>query len=414
MLLRTDSGAVPTGLPAASDGRAPQAGTRVEPAEQPPMTAFQKILADFQDRVRRLNEIERYARRRRRKPWGDAALTLCARAAVLRGDRAWRDFAAMCVEWELDRSCPWPPTPRTVARFGGLKAVYARIARGGLLMEDRIGVWNGGFFRGLRLSGALKPCGGRQWQVWEKGHPELVRDMEGMSVSNRMEKAAGRNGVRRLRRCPASFLPAEPPSGASVLAGVFAGASMRRTADGDWLELPESDGIVGLLEDWRLVRRPGRTFRGGRTLLVPPFYGPLFADFLPPGSMARLLAVRRPAMCPLLPAIYWDLVLVRGHMPVIPFTGALPFSCSMRTFRRRGWRRDELHRTAVGMGINVVDPRLKDLMEAWFEARMATRGKAKVETAADPAHPVIAAPGIAPGMVRIAPGTEIPPAGVPS
>ena len=137
-------------------------------------------------------------------------------------------------------------------------------------------------------------------------------------------------------------------------------------------------------------------------MLVPPFYGPLFVDIMPPRSMARLLEIRNPALCPHLPALYWDLVLGGEGTPVIPFTRALPFSCSMRTFRRRGWRRRDLHLTAVRMGINAVEPGLAARMRAWYDAQPRMRvDRESMVSGAIP--PPVASPGIDRGSAENGP-----------
>jgi hypothetical protein len=118
-------------------------------------------------------------------------------------------------------------------------------------------------------------------------------------------------------------------------------------------------------------------------------------------------------MCPLLPAICWDLTLRKEHLPVIPFTGALPFSCSMRTFRRKKWKRHELHLMGVRMGINGVDSRLRGRMAAWYKAQVKLRAAPKsMDQSAAVSDP--AAPGIAKEQAPDGPQTEIPSPETPS
>jgi hypothetical protein len=341
-------------------------------------TPFEEIRDEIAARINRLNNCITVSemRRRERKARVKDALTDYARVFILHGDRAHRDtrkmIDLMCMGYFKSR--PFPSRSLFV-EFGGSRAVYRRIAEGGLGVDDQLGVWTGGFFKGLRLSGALRPCGKRQWSIWENRHRDLLVDMEGMEAFNRLEPKSGRNGVRRLRRCPASFLPAESEDGASVVAGVFAGSHIREVENENWIEVAGEDEVVRLLDGWGIIFRKGNMYRGRPTILVPPFYAPLFCNFLPPHTLARLSSIRKPALCPLLPAIYWDILLREANLPVIPFKDALPYSCSMRTFRRKGWKRGDLHLMGVRLGISVVEQRLQGLMRAWYETQVKLRGE---------------------------------------
>lgn len=376
-------------------------------------TPMQQVLDEFMARSERLSrladDMPRERRRRRFEAYVRDALTESARVFILHGDRAHRDPATATTLWRTEKfSTRWPPSPDQIRRMGGTDAIYHRITEGGLGIDDRLGIWNGGFFRGLEMSGALRRYGRRSWWIWGNSHRDLIRDMEGMEVFNRLERNSGRNGIRRLRRCPATFLPAEPCDGDAVVAGLFSGAVLRRIEDDDWMVLPGSGDVTGILGKWGILWRPGSRYRGRETIKVSPFYAPLFIDVMPTHTLAGLLAVRRPAMCPFLPAIYWDLSLSEPGLPIAPFAGALPFSCSPRSFRRWGWKRQAMHLTGIRMGIPRVEPRLRHRLQAWWDAQSRLRAsKGSTSTIArtpDEDH----------GLPRIGPGTVNDPAGVPS
>jgi len=375
-------------------------------------TPIEKIRDEIQARIARMSEAyfgtRREQRRSQRRTFVQNALTDTARIFILFGDREYDNWRFLATIWKAEKFLLRTPlSDNQFIAIGGTSAVYRRIAEGGLNIDERLGVWTGGFFKGLRMSGALRPCGKRQWYVWENSHRDLIRDMEGMGVFNHLERKTAKNGTRRLRRCPASFLPAEPDDGASVVAGVFAGGNIREAYDENWLEVAGTDEIKGLLGNWGILWKSGFMFRGKRSILLPPSYAPLFSNFLPPHTLERLSSIRKPALCPTLPAIYWDLVMREEGKPVIPFKNALPYSCSMRTFRRNGWKRGDLHLMGVRLGINVVEPRLQVLMRSWYESKVKSRAEGGSKDV-DAMEPIITSPDIDCEPVRIGPQTEIP------
>jgi len=310
-------------------------------------------------------ERQESAREERRTKWVEAVLSAAARACVVETDRPWGRVPLVLTGLPAD----YPqPTGRQLQTLGGVRAVLSRVARGGLGIDDRLGVWTPGFLCGLRMSGAIRQEG-KAWSIWVRTHQELLSDMEAMPMPHRLESKAGRNGVRRLRRCPAMLLPPSNPQGTHVVAGLFAGAVLREDGDAQWLELPKTKETVALLDNWTVMFSDLRPFRGEVRIGVSPFYAALFAHMMPPNARQRVLGVGRPAMCPLLPALYWEWAFCRRGQRMLPSKDALPFACSRRTCFRRGWsrRNSRLHRQAIEAGICHVDPRLRELMVRWFE-----------------------------------------------
>ncbi len=171
-----------------------------------------------------------------------------------------------------------------------------------------------------------------------------------------------------LRRCPAMWLPPADPQGPDVLAGMFAGSVVREDEDGQWLELPGTEEVMNLLTEWTILFSARRSFRGRPRIGVSPFFGALFARMMPINSRQRVLRVARPAMCPLLPVLYWEWVFCRRGQRMLPSPRALPFGCSRRTLFRHGWgrRQTNLHRVAIETGICHITQGLRALMMRWF------------------------------------------------
>ncbi len=315
-------------------------------------------------------------------------ITACAMAFVLKTDKAHLFQGVLREFLPADRILL--PSHRQIQLRGGVSGIYQRIREGGLGMRDRLGVWNPDFWHGLRLSGALRRGAGRSWDIWARTHQELIRDLEELPHPNRMERKTGRNGVRRLRRCPLSHLPSDDPSSDSVLAGLFAGGVLKRVAGEDWLWLPDLPEIRGLLDDRTIAFEARGAFGGRSWLAVSPFFAALYAHLMPEHSAQRILNLKSPARCPFLPTALWDWAMSSPMLRWMPFPGALPFGCTRWTAHRRGWKRRDLHRRCISeVGITHVDRQLRNLMVRWFEEeRQKRRSIALLPAAAAPETPV--------------------------
>jgi hypothetical protein len=120
------------------------------------------------------------------------------------------DPNSRCWPWAYTMPYPFCVTPVRETRR---KNVLKRIVQGNLGIEDKLGVWNGSFWSGLRLSGAIRQGPGTELNVWERAHGELMADLSEMPLMHRLEPKVSRSGLRRLRRCYAAFLPAEDSTG---------------------------------------------------------------------------------------------------------------------------------------------------------------------------------------------------------
>jgi len=277
--------------------------------------------------------------------------------------------------------------PPSVIGQAGRKAALERIAMGNLGIENRLGVWNGSFFHGLKLSGALRKGPGTEFTIWAR--PELVADLSEMPLMHRLEPRAAKHGQRRLRRCYAAFLPPEDPIGRSVLGGLFAGAILRNANGEEWLELPDAQGVRTILGEWGIPCLQMERPMGKRGLHVSPLFGALVAHIMPPHSAGRIRGIRKAGGCPYLPAILWEMAMARKGQRYMPFPDALPFACSKSTFFRRGWRRRDLHKSGwLELGIRIT-PRLRELLVKWHQRRMVERNGNSCDASGHPLSPGI-------------------------
>ena len=128
---------------------------------------------------------------------------------------------------------------------------------------------------------------------------------------------------------------------------------------------------------------------GGRRIVRPDHVGSLRAGegsdrqaFLQPVVHRSF---RRPADCPLLPCVLWDMVLRRKGLPRAPFPEALPYSCHRATASRRKWDRRQFHKIGTTQFDLHITDRLRDILHRWYEARLAERAAAaSVPTRSNP------------------------------
>jgi hypothetical protein len=267
------------------------------------------------------------------------------------------------------------PTICSLRYAGAPQAALARLRQGDLGIETEMRPWTPEFFLGLRISGALAEKEAGRFRIDARSHPELIQDIAEWHIAGRIGSDDG-FGRRRLVGCLATQLPAVDPMGASVLAGLFAGAKLSEVDRQQWLEVPASDEAKALLADWTILFTDSTAVRPGRNMVrISPFYAALFADLMPAHSKQRLLSLRRPAMCPLLALLYWDWLYapLKPGMRILPFPNALPFGCSRRTFYRKGWKREKLHWQAVHLGILSVERRLTVRLNHWYESHQDMR-----------------------------------------
>jgi hypothetical protein len=160
--------------------------------------------------------------------------------------------------------------------------------------------------------------------------------------------------------------------GVDVIAGLLAGARREERDDGTWLVVPRTECVVRLLDFWKVAVTKGTT---ANQLRVSPFYGAVVSSHMPM-ACASSMAVRKAGGCPLLPCALYQVAwgtCGRAHGYIMPrFSGEIPFVCGHATRIRRGWNRRFLRHAAALMGVALVVPEMRRLLEQW-RARNPTR-----------------------------------------
>lgn len=303
-------------------------------------------------------------------------LASCAEAWCIRGPQVHKDTELMRPWYP---SLLYYPTRGEVDYAGGRKAVIQRIRQSGLTVSGDLRPWTTDFLLGLRLSGAIRResfRGDGRYQIWLPAHGALVEDMEeATNLPRQLKVYPSTPCVCRLSKCPALWLPPENPKGAEVVAGLIAGAEMRALdGDGEWMLLPDDDGVRGLLDAWTIQHKPVHLPRRKALVAVSPFFASLFCHLMPKRSAERIRSCRNPGDGETLAMLYWAVCFADRGMQLPPFANAIPFAVSPRTFRRREIDRSDLHRVAVcEAGLANLSPGLRELLRRWFAEACADR-----------------------------------------
>ena len=231
-------------------------------------------------------------------------------------------------------------------------------------LEDATAPWNGGFWRGLRLSGAV-------YQRWSETYirPDLAHLVEDLQS---WPYAGGLGQRLNLKHSYIHRLQPTDIFSRSVLAGLLYGA-FEVDEDGWWLEVPRSPDVMVLLDAWKLS-----TTQSKDRLRVSAWYGLILNPWMPLAGACRLTSLHHFGDCPLLPIVY--------HLLCWPTRGEdhwcwptrsnwpLPASCSDVTRRKHGWNQEFVHRASTKMGLAHVPPRMREVLEFWrFNPPQATR-----------------------------------------
>jgi hypothetical protein len=254
------------------------------------------------------------------------------------------------------------PTPSQLK--GCMRPTKAMVPQ--LELDAKVAPWSGGFWHGLRLSGALVVHGG--YPRLQSGRPWLAEDLERLPFPGHLSPPDNQ-GRRWLTRCHAWRLPVADLYAPDVLAGLLAGARREVQADGTWLLLPRSESVENLLGWWKLCVFPGSK---AAELMVSPFYGALLASYMSV-ACGMSMHVRRAGGCPLLPMAIYNLLhgpgtAAEGYL-LPPKAGLLPYLPSHPTRARRGWDREFLWQASVKLGVHHIPREQRRLLEEWRTSR---------------------------------------------
>jgi hypothetical protein len=292
----------------------------------------------------------------------EAVLTACAYACIFFDPQAYRDPNFLEPFWE---GPGWLPTARQIRYIntpgGSRHWILNRISQG--LDDEIFSPWTGGFWQGLKLSGALSWTG-KQWRIGNS-RPALIEDLQRMQLSKRIGKPDNQDR-RMLKECYAVYLPPRDQNGADVLAGFFAGAKLRESADRhNYFVVPATERVSQFIDKWGMtIDRKTKEGYG-----LSPFYAALTLGYLPTTSALRILTIRHAVQCPMLPLAYWEVLFGSEGGPIPSAPWALPFACADITRKRHKWKKKILHQAAVKLGVAHVSPMMRDLIVDWRRNR---------------------------------------------
>ena len=284
----------------------------------------------------------------------EAILTACAVASIYLGPRAYQNHRLLAPYWQGKGD---PPTRKQIEGAtpkGGLKrAIIKRLQTG---VDLNVAPWTGGFWHGLKLSGAIY----YSTDMWTIGdHQEaLVEDLMSSKIAKELGKLDGR-GRRYLKQCAAIHLLPEGDDDITILAGLFTGARLRFTSSGrSYYSVPDTEEVRKVLDYWGLAIHNRSKYGYG----LSPFYASLLIEHMPMATAARTLLVKKPVQCPMLPLAYWEVLFGDEGMPLPPRLGVLPFICADITRKRHKWTHRIIHKAAVALGVASVNAPMRELI----------------------------------------------------
>ena len=265
------------------------------------------------------------------------------------------------------------PASRTIQKkVGGLKGLYSQLAEGGLFDDAELAPWTSDFIYGLKLGGAILWKGekeGYRIRQLEAREP-LVKDLEQMPLYCHLSSPSNRGRgetERRLTLFHAARMPVTDPYSPSAMAGFLASGRLLKRDGEEWLELKGFRLGSALLDLWTI---PYETiYKGTDRILVSPFYGAVFSHIMPEHVSQWMHSFEKPACCPLLPAMSWEMALkgVAGEESGLPFTGALPYGSVRQVLGRKGYGVRTLRKVGLDeFGLTAVYPGLREVLLECF------------------------------------------------
>ncbi len=237
------------------------------------------------------------------------------------------------------------PTTSQIRYAGGIHAIRQRVALGRLDIDQYLGVWNSGFISGLRNSGCLLQVTAHSQLIYANSHKELFLDLKAANICSLSRTSA--NHIYTINSFHLLQYPSEQGFSKEYIAGLLAGSYLVEIDGLQWLALGErgrknqSKSLVDVQERSRALKNWGILYKEHemvlnkhhkKVLLISPFYGALFSQWMPVNSFSRMMGISRPAMCPELGLIYWNIcVREKGDRAVPLYVDELPFVGSYAT-----------------------------------------------------------------------------------
>ena len=300
----------------------------------------------------------------------EAILTAIAKASIYCDPWAYRNPQLLPQFWNGPGNSPTRKQIRYLTPLGGYKkAVIKRIQQG--FDDEDFSPWTGGFWHGLKLSGALTYSTYR-WRI-NPPRPELVEDLQRTRFCKKIHQPDQR-GRLLISRCYVLHSLPKNEDDPTILAGLFAGARLRKTLSGkSYYSVPAKPEVLAMLTHWGIAIHHQSKYG----YCLSPFYATLAMGLMPPACACRALSVTKAVQCPQLPLAYWEVLFGFEGMPMPSRLGALPFICADITRKRHKWSHKILHQMAVRFGVAHVIPPMHQLIVGWRNGREMLYNKSR-------------------------------------
>lgn len=298
-------------------------------------------------------------------------LEICAKAYLIFPLRIRKD-PSLCREFL--REGEYCPTFCQIRRLR-IKRIKERIRMGGLGIDEEMGVWNSGFISGLRSSGCLYSHSSWKYGTYISTHKEVVRDLKSANICKIRELS--RNATHYISRFPLFEYPSEKGTEKEFISGLLAGAVKRKVGEEEWLMLGNGVGrkrnepLFSLKERNAALMKWGILYKevkylGRESILISPFFGALFSQWMPVHSACRMLTFDRPALCPEIGILYWNIcVNEKGDRRFPIWVDEMPYVNSYATSFRLAIGKKDMRLEGVRLGILNANERLKGVMKEW-------------------------------------------------
>lgn len=294
-------------------------------------------------------------------------LDICAKAYLIFPSRIRKD-TGLCREFLKDGE--YCPTFCQIRRLR-IKRIKERIKRGGLGIDEEMGIWNSGFISGLRNSGCLYSHSSWRYRIYSSTHKEIIRDLKDANIC-RIGKVS-KNATHHISKFPLLEYPSEKGYTKEFISGLLAGGIKEVIKGEEWIMLVNGSwGKRGVplfkvkerndaLKEWGILYTECK-----RGILVSPFYGALFSQWMPVHSACRMMSFRRPALCPKLGILYWDICVGgKGDRKFPIWVDEMPYVGSYVTSRGLDIAKKDLRLEGVNEGILGINVRLRKVMKEW-------------------------------------------------
>ena len=254
--------------------------------------------------------------------------------------------------------CNHYPNRNQLINLGGVQKAEELLYNGDVQLESPL---NGSFVLGLKLGGAISYAGAmnryyipvhiRELLIEDISAHGYAYDVEAREVGWYLRRALFLNCVDKVTddRC--------------LLAGIFASMKYVSDRDGTYGRLRYSKFLEDILKSKFI---PYDVFSDH--IRVSPFFYLLFSPLMPDALGSRYLDEFYPYQCPLVSALYWDLLL-KNEGYIMPERLSLPYGCARSTFYSLGLHLSDIEKFKKRYHIFSVDKAIRTMIMYWHNNR---------------------------------------------